>query len=305
MLSTKRYVSPATFCEGRFPEPTDLQLDGSGFGLDDRAGFEEDIVKVIDWSLFQSKGAKNGTRSAGLASPLKPISLDPPPPDPTSLIELATKSRTTHIQRNQPSKAQCSEVSYLQSFVRDSKTSIIDPLFSYLRDDPLFIEAQMEAEAQVQLPLTVHSLHSVKTPQRCPVGTGRRRLPALRLVSNNAHHADNALVNPTFLGVDRDLPKRPRASDSPLTPTLTSCSPRVRAVGERRSSRKALRPSPPPPRMALSKPKDAEKTVQTACDRPKRYRGPKSDTFKMAWSVEEQRLLERLLEEIPDGEKNR
>lgn len=25
----------------------------------------------------------------------------------------------------------------------------------------------------------------------------------------------------------------------------------------------------------------------------------------MAWSVEEQRLLERLLEEIPDGEKNR
>jgi len=40
-------------------------------------------------------------------------------------------------------------------------------------------------------------------------------------------------------------------------------------------------------------------------DKPKRSRGPKSDTFKMAWSVEEQRLLERLLEEIPDGEKNR
>ena len=40
-------------------------------------------------------------------------------------------------------------------------------------------------------------------------------------------------------------------------------------------------------------------------DKPKRSRGPKSDTFKMSWSVEEQRLLERLLEEIPDGEKNR
>jgi hypothetical protein len=32
---------------------------------------------------------------------------------------------------------------------------------------------------------------------------------------------------------------------------------------------------------------------------------PKSGTFKVAWSVEEQRLLERLLEEHPDGSKNR
>ncbi|KZV71187.1 hypothetical protein PENSPDRAFT_578108, partial [Peniophora sp. CONT] len=30
-----------------------------------------------------------------------------------------------------------------------------------------------------------------------------------------------------------------------------------------------------------------------------------SDTYKQAWSVSEQHLLERLLEEIPDGEKNR
>ncbi|EMD36901.1 hypothetical protein CERSUDRAFT_137226 [Gelatoporia subvermispora B] len=32
---------------------------------------------------------------------------------------------------------------------------------------------------------------------------------------------------------------------------------------------------------------------------------PKSETYKQAWSVEEQHLLERLLEEIPEGEKNR
>ena len=32
---------------------------------------------------------------------------------------------------------------------------------------------------------------------------------------------------------------------------------------------------------------------------------PRSDTYKQAWSMEEQHLLERLLEEIPDGEKNR
>lgn len=32
---------------------------------------------------------------------------------------------------------------------------------------------------------------------------------------------------------------------------------------------------------------------------------PRPETYKQAWSVSEQHLLERLLEEIPDGEKNR
>jgi hypothetical protein len=32
---------------------------------------------------------------------------------------------------------------------------------------------------------------------------------------------------------------------------------------------------------------------------------PKPETYKQAWSVSEQHLLERLLEEIPDGERNR
>jgi len=32
---------------------------------------------------------------------------------------------------------------------------------------------------------------------------------------------------------------------------------------------------------------------------------PKPETYKQAWSVEEQHMLEKLLDEIPDGEKNR
>lgn len=187
--------------------------------------------------------------------------------------------------------------------MRNSKTTILDPLFTYLRNDPLFIEAQVEAEAQAQLPSTVDSTHSVVTPQRCPVASGFRRLPALRLVCNTAYHADNALVSPTFMEVDS--PKPPHTSDIPHPSTPTSCLPRVRAVVERRSSRKAPRPPPSPPRTAPPKAKGVEKLVQAENDKPRRSRGPKSDTFKMAWSVEEQRLLERLLEEIPDGEKNR
>ena len=230
------------------------------------------------------------------------LHLTKPPSDPTLFNELADKSRVVHTQRSQPSNIQCSEPSYLQSFVRNSRTAIIDPLFTCLRNDPLFVEAQTEAEAQAQPAPTVNSTHSVITPQQCPVGSSRRRLPALRLVCNTTSHADNALVNQTFMEVD--LPKPPRTSDLPLSSTPAPCPPRVRAVAERRSSRKAPKPSPSP-RKAPPKTKDVEKVIQTENDKPKRSRGPKSDTFKMAWSVEEQRLLERLLEEIPDGENNR
>lgn len=40
-------------------------------------------------------------------------------------------------------------------------------------------------------------------------------------------------------------------------------------------------------------------------DLPRGKAKSKSETYKQAWSVSEQHLLERLLEEIPDGEKNR
>lgn len=190
----------------------------------------------------------------------------------------------------------------MQSFVRSSKTTIIDPLFAYLRSDPLFIEAQMEAETKSQVAPTVEPTQSMISPQRCLVGSGFRRLPTLRLVCNATSHADNALVNSTFVKVD--ILKQQHASDIPLSFTPTPCPPRVEAVAERRSSRK-VRPPPSPPRKTPPKAKDAERLVQMESGKQKRSRGPKSYTFKMAWSVEEQRLLERLLEEIPDGEKNR
>ena len=38
---------------------------------------------------------------------------------------------------------------------------------------------------------------------------------------------------------------------------------------------------------------------------PAAKKKPKSETYKQAWSVSEQHLLERLLSEIPNGEKNR
>lgn len=158
----------------------------------------------------------------------------------------------------------------------------------------------MEAEAQTQLAPMLDSTHPMANQQRCPVGSSCRRLPTLRLVCNATSHADKALVNSPFVEVG--VPKQPPISDIPVSFTPTPCPPRVKAVPERRSARKL---PPTPPRKSPPKVKDTENLVQMESGKPKRSRGPKSDTFKMAWSVEEQRLLERLLEEIPDGEKNR
>jgi hypothetical protein len=66
------------------------------------------------------------------------------------------------------------------------------------------------------------------------------------------------------------------------------------------------RPSPtrsrrPPP---ASPAKAALQTNPDKCAPAKKDK-PKSETYKQAWSISEQHLLERLLTEIPDGEKNR
>jgi len=44
---------------------------------------------------------------------------------------------------------------------------------------------------------------------------------------------------------------------------------------------------------------------QSFSKRSKKENKVRPETYKQAWSVSEQHLLERLLEEIPDGEKNR
>lgn len=56
-------------------------------------------------------------------------------------------------------------------------------------------------------------------------------------------------------------------------------------------------------------PKNASATPEASPDEGLHALGgspkPRSDTYKQSWSMDEQHLLEQLLEEIPDGEKNR
>ncbi|KII91567.1 hypothetical protein PLICRDRAFT_38344 [Plicaturopsis crispa FD-325 SS-3] len=61
-------------------------------------------------------------------------------------------------------------------------------------------------------------------------------------------------------------------------------------------------PPPPPPPLPVNK------KASRDSGKPKPSRDstkPKPETYKQAWSVSEQHLLERLLDEVPEGEKNR
>lgn len=96
------------------------------------------------------------------------------------------------------------------------------------------------------------------------------------------------------------------ATTSPIVPT-TSRTGRSRRLTQKaahnrkqatNSSRKKAVPPPPP--------EDDEPDEREASGSLLDKKGkPRPETYKQAWSVSEQHLLEHLLDEIPDGEKNR
>ncbi|EGO01253.1 hypothetical protein SERLA73DRAFT_72210 [Serpula lacrymans var. lacrymans S7.3] len=85
----------------------------------------------------------------------------------------------------------------------------------------------------------------------------------------------------------------------------TASSHNTRGSRKKSMTKSELEPeiSVPPPKQSLGKrSRDAAEKGDTY---EKETGKPKPETYKLAWSVSEQHLLERLLEEIPDGEKNR
>ena len=79
-----------------------------------------------------------------------------------------------------------------------------------------------------------------------------------------------------------------------LPPAAPSESPRL--------TKRSCRPSPTRTPATTTK---ADKCAALMLPPATMRENPKSETYKQAWSVSEQNLLERLLSEIPDGEKNR
>lgn len=139
------------------------------------------------------------------------------------------------------------------------------------------------------------------------------------------HDGGRSLVDSSSEPVLRDIDTPPTSIASPASakaglPPLTPLAI-DKPIRLRRLSRKARGQSPPPPPKARARSlasvkskqeqeaieEEAEVSAQILVEEsaPSAKAKPKSETYKQAWSVSEQHLLERLLEEIPEGEKNR
>lgn len=220
--------------------------------------------------------------------------------DPTPLRAFATDLRATHHARSQPSMKQQSALSSAQQLVRTARRTIIEPvLASFELSSDSSDEEQQPSLAERDQIRSIHLRKSRLTVRASGVHI-------LRNMQDESQDVDIATDGEPL------APKHSSVITSPLAPHCPT-EPAVISNSRMRSPRlsRPRRPLPTRPHATkakqraletrrLSEPESVTPELPTA-----KKEKPRSETYKQAWSVSEQHLLERLLAEIPDGEKNR
>ncbi|KAH8827122.1 hypothetical protein DL96DRAFT_1605609 [Flagelloscypha sp. PMI_526] len=254
---------------------------------------DDSILKQLQWTAFDGR-------------------------DPVPLKTFSHSLKTQRRQSLMPPKTQQSALTPLQKVVKDARSSMVTPLL------PTLLEQDID---------TVHSLRS-----RRVVSCGGLTIPLQRSNMDETQDVDIAPspVSPSDLLSTSTSRASTRRSVTPalvLTQTRTR-RPSMRFKHSRNTEKEDLTPQflwliPPPSTSAplariwskrkeppstatqplhLTPPfnsKDQSPTVSSSPSRLRNKSGPKSETYKQAWSESEQNLLERLLDEIPPSEKNR
>ncbi|KAF8916295.1 hypothetical protein CPB85DRAFT_1432315 [Mucidula mucida] len=158
----------------------------------------------------------------------------------------------------------------LSTFVHDAKSAILNPLFEQWNmdwDPPQAPPPRKETAKNVD-------------------GVGRSVVTYLtRDAAGETADVD--------IDDDGDVPMLPIPVASPSPPPPPIADPLPDKSKQKTKQKKRKRASPAP------------STVSHATKAPPTSSKPRPETFKQAWSDSEQHLLERLLEEYPDGVKNR
>ncbi|KAI0356971.1 hypothetical protein OH77DRAFT_1423237 [Trametes cingulata] len=296
------------------------QLNDPSFRLSEQLDAMPPIPQDIDWSLF-----------AGA--------------DPSPFKSMAVTARETYASRNTPPKAPINPMRDLRKLVAETRASLLDPVLSSFRlpeelallsddePDPEELRRAREREKIREL-----KKRRIEGDASAPVfaGLGLRRPAVTQAVFIRQDQEDeSAEVDISMedeMAVSGEAPEDPGDSKSEVVPMEVDAPPRVSPLPsrppkptkaaaapaqERRSSRRARADAEETTSRAKSTSKAKAKAqskpaVQTREDSPEPAEPPrdkngkaKSETYKQAWSVSEQHLLERLLEEIPEGEKNR
>lgn len=217
--------------------------------------------------------------------------------DPTPLHTFA---HTSHEQNIRPRIHPTSEPSDLQNFVRESRRVILDPVLAKL--DPI-TDSEVEE-------VDVISQSCPLAPADRPRGRGglfvKRKL-ALNEELKFPKDIDTSTSTVTPPPPEPTLKKSIRSRR--LTTKARAREEGENIIGERpRKRRVKLILGPPPVPPSSSPPATPNLEPQSTSPQPlqdTQGSEDRAETYKQAWSVSEQHLLEQLLQEIPDGEKNR
>lgn len=247
-------------------------------------------------------------KSTGIYSDIKVCLFTPPSllpsvnnfKDPTPLRALATDLRATHHARSQPSTKQQSALSSAQQLVRTARRTIIEPvLASFDLSSDSSDEEQQPTPGERQ---QIHRIHLRKSGLTVRA-SGVHILRNMQDESQDVDiAADGDLLAPTSSSVIPSLPPPHCSTESTVISNSRMRSPRLS---------RPRRPLPTRPHAAKTKQhvpkiKQLSEPDRVTPEPPAaKKEKPRSETYKQAWSVSEQHLLERLLAEIPDGEKNR
>lgn len=275
-----------------------------------------DIHKQLDWPLFSTS-------------------------DPVPFKALVTQTRETYTRQHQPSKKQTGPLSPLQQMVKAARATIVDPILPILAsipppdpedDEPLDPEELRRIQERQKIrELKMRKVHGdvgfygFSGLALCKPGSEAvfvRRDQAdesaevdIGFGGSGGRAAGKATGKTTpssalDLDVNSDTPATSIASPQVVQSTELPSSPsRSRRQTAKATAGRASRPTSSTKKRAAppSSPPPSSAGQNVASETPKldKKGKPRPETYKQAWSVSEQHLLERLLEEIPEGERNR
>ncbi|KAI0048667.1 hypothetical protein FA95DRAFT_1539420 [Auriscalpium vulgare] len=244
--------------------------------------------------------------------------------DPTPLRTLTADLHLAHQARAHPAPTQRAPLSPLQLLVRDARRTLLDPVLPALVPSP--DSSDGEAAPTPEERRKERERAKIRELRRRRFGEGGLTLPHARAdgVYVRRDLADeSALVD---ISLDDDLGAgaeveaetevetgggKSSASQEPEVPAQSAAASPVSAAPSRsrRTAPKAQPVAVPQKAKPVAPPKTKRPSSPTpepdAAPPPGKRAKPRPDTYKQAWSVSEQHLLERLMGEIPDGEKNR
>lgn len=257
----------------------DISEPSIALGLGHLVTGVQDLPESIEWSLYDSV-------------------------DPAPFRDLSHNASQKYILSNEPIKTQHTQLSELQLLVKTTRQTMVDPV---LADFALLSEPEDLSEDDALSPeeLRRQQEHAkIRELKKRKIHFGGLTLPfrdsavfIRRDMEDESADVDMSLDDTNILNLGDDAFHTP-------PPPLPLPKPR-----RSRPSKPHVTKSPhhtaktPPPTKALQSvsPEPKSKTGSNG----KRPSKPKPETYKQAWSDSEQHLLERLLKEIPDGEKNR